>query len=138
MTSIKQAEKIYDLCVQSAKKQKTLTYGEVLQSLGYRKVVSGHAIRYGLELVLIACGDRKLPMLTAIVVNQSTGMPAQGGYAGSSWAKDIKKVFNHKHKKWPDVTTLRTYRVRSTFLSFPSFELLGKLPGGPYGIRLKH
>ena len=102
MKSLAQAKKIYELCVNSAKRGETLTYGEVLQSLGYKKGVSGNAIRYGLELVLIACADRDLPMLTAIVVNQSNGKPSQGGYVGPSWAKDIEKVFNHK--KWPDVT----------------------------------
>jgi len=103
MKSSAQAKKIYELCVNSAKSGETLTYGEVLQSLGYRKGVSGNAIRYGLELVLIACADRALPMLTAIVVNQANEEPTPAGYAGSSWAKDRDKVFNHK--KWPDVTT---------------------------------
>ena len=103
MTSIEQAEKIYELCVNSAKRGETLTYGEVLHALGYRQGVSGDAIRYGLELVLIACADRDLPMLTAIVVNQSNGEPTPDEPAGSSWAKDREKVF--KYKTWPDVAT---------------------------------
>jgi hypothetical protein len=99
-----QARRIYVLCIAKAKAKKTLTYGEVLLSLGYKGGVPGHAIRYGLELILIACGNLDLPKLSAIVVDKATGEPAVGGYAGSSWDKDAERIFNHK--KWPDVSEL--------------------------------
>jgi len=74
-----QARRIYGLCVVRANTTKrTLTYGEVLYSLGYKKGVSGQAIRYGLELVLIACADSGLPKLTSIVVNKLSGSPSAG------------------------------------------------------------
>ena len=76
MNSKEQAKRIYVLCVASAKAKETLTYGAVLNSLGYRNGVPGHAIRYGLELVLLACAVKGLPKLTSIVVNQSTGKPS--------------------------------------------------------------
>lgn len=65
MNCREQAKKIYELCVSRANAtKKTMTYGEVLNALGYEKKVSGHAIRHGLELVLIACADSGLPDLT--------------------------------------------------------------------------
>lgn len=101
MTSIEQAIRIYVLCVDSANHQRTLTYGEVLNFLGYANNVRGHAIRYGLELVLIACIDRGLPRLTAIVVNNGTGRPAEGGYPQYRWEEDVQSVF--AHQEWPPV-----------------------------------
>lgn len=96
-----QAKKIYELCVAKANATKdTLTYGDVLNTLGYKKGVSGQAIRYGLELVLIACADSGLPILTSIVVNQLTGSPSAGEYP-ESWEKDARRVFSYK--EWPDV-----------------------------------
>jgi len=75
MNSQEQAKKIYVLCVASAERKDLLTYGEVLCSLGYPNGVSGNAIRYGLELLLLACVINKLPILSSIVVNQSTNVP---------------------------------------------------------------
>jgi len=101
MNSIEQAYRIYELCVANAKSKKTLTYGEVLNSLGYKEDVSGQAIRYGLELILIACASRNLPNLTSIVVNQSTGRPSEGALPDSPWEIEAQKVFSHK--KWVNV-----------------------------------
>lgn len=102
MDSKEQARKIYELCIAKANATKnTLTYGEVLKVLGYKKGVSGQAIRYGLELVLIACADSRLPILTSIVVNQLTGSPSAGKYPDKSWEKEAQRVFSHD--EWPDV-----------------------------------
>lgn len=90
-----QAKEIYEICV---KTKKCLSYEEVLNSLGYEKGVSGQAIRYGLELVLIACASRGLPRLTSVIVNQSTGCPSAGNYPGGSWEREAQRVFNYK--KW--------------------------------------
>lgn len=72
-----QAKEIYEICI---KTKRCLTYEEVLDSLGYEKGVSEQAIRYGLELVLIACAELGLPILTSIVVNKSTRCPSAGNY----------------------------------------------------------
>jgi hypothetical protein len=93
-----QAKKIYVICI---KTKKNLSYEEVLNSLGYKKGVSGQAIRFGLELVLIACAVQGLPILTSIVVNKSTGYPSAGNYPDGSWKKEAQKVFNYK--EWPNV-----------------------------------
>lgn len=102
MNCREQAKKIYSICIAKANTNKnTLTYGEVLKALGYKKGVSGQAIRYGLELVLIACADSGLPRLTSIVVNQLTAIPSAGEYPGGSWKKEAERVFSHK--EWPEV-----------------------------------
>jgi hypothetical protein len=96
-----QARKIYDYCrVRVREDPDTPTYEEVINHLGYRKGVSGQAIRFGLELVLIACGDRKIPDITAIIVNKSTGKPSGYGHQKLQ-DKDFQRVF--AYKEWPDV-----------------------------------
>lgn len=101
MNSIKQAQKIYEVCVLNAKIGKTVTYKKVLDYLGYDLGVPGHAIRYGLELAWIACSHSKLPILTSIVVADATGKPSPSGYSVHDWEKDAQKVF--AHKEWPEV-----------------------------------
>jgi len=102
MNCKEQAEKIYKTCVNRATGPKTtLTYGELLQELGYSKGVTGQAIRYGLELVLVACADRGLPRLPSIVVNKSSGCPSAGEYPDKSWEKEALKVFEYNN--WPNV-----------------------------------
>jgi hypothetical protein len=94
-----QARKIYESCIAKVEASNNfLTYGEILYDLGYPKKVSGQAIRYGLELVLIACVDCKLPRLTSIIVNKLTGCPSAGEYRGP-FEKEARKVFNFKN--WP-------------------------------------
>jgi len=100
MTSLEQAKRIYEVCVASARNEKTLTYGDVLNFLGYKLGVSGIAIRYGLELTLITCADLGLPQLTSIVVNEATGRPSEGGHKGI-WEEEVQNVFNHQ--EWPNV-----------------------------------
>ena len=102
MDCIEQARLIYNLCVTKVcSSRSTMTYGEVLNALGYKKNVSGQAIRYGLELVLIACANLGLPKLTSIVVNKSSGSPSAGEYLENSWEKEAKNVF--RNGEWPDV-----------------------------------
>lgn len=104
MDSIEQAKKIYEVCVQNAKAGETVTYREVLKYLGYDKGVPGHAIRYGLELAWIGCSHYKLPILTSIVVNDSTGEPSPTGFSVSDWREYAQKVF--EHKDWPPVNEI--------------------------------
>lgn len=104
MESIEQAKKIYEMGVVSAKAGKTLTYREVLNSLGYDAGVNGHAIRYGLELTWIACAHYNLPILTSIIVNKTTGKPSEGGYPLANWGNDTRKVF--AYKSWLSVNSI--------------------------------
>lgn len=109
-----QARKIYEICVLSAKRGKTLSYRDVLDHLGYERRVQGHSIRYGLELVWIACAHSKLPILTSIVITQATGEPNSTGYSVADWQRDAEQVFGQD--EWPDVDVLNwdyvwTHRV---------------------------
>ncbi len=102
MNAREQAQKIYEFCVAKVKASKeTLTYGQVLNALGYREGVSGQAIRYGLELVLIACGVYAMPGLTAIVVDQSTGDPTPDEIPGMSWKQEAEAAF--RYADWLDI-----------------------------------
>lgn len=100
MTCREQAVTIYELCVASAKTNNTLSYGDVISALGYGKGVRGHAIRYGLELVLIACAHLGLPILSSLVVNESSGSPSPEP-PGKSWEEEILNSF--RQEKWPHV-----------------------------------
>jgi hypothetical protein len=96
MNCIEQAMKIYEICVPKAKAGETVNYREVLDYLGYKPRVRGHAIRYGLELTWIACADSNLPKLTSIVVNKATGQPTEGGFPLATWKEDTQRVFSHQ------------------------------------------
>ena len=101
MNCIEQAKKIYEICVVNAKAKKFLTYREVLDYLGYKPRVRGHAIKFGLELTWIACADANLPKLTSIVVNKTTRKPTESGFPHATWENDTQRVFNHQD--WPSV-----------------------------------
>lgn len=103
MKAIEQAEKIYTVCVQAARACETITYRKVLDLLGYGTKTGGHVIRYGLELAWMACANKGLPSLTAIVVNQATGAPS-GGYAVQDWRQDAAKVF--AVEDWPTADSI--------------------------------
>jgi hypothetical protein len=95
------AKKIYEICVTNAKAGKILTYREVLNFLGYRPIVPGHAIKFALELTWIACAYSNLPILTSIIVNKATRKPSGGYSRPEEWQNDVQKVFNHQ--EWPTV-----------------------------------
>lgn len=104
MKSLDQAVKIYECCVTAAGQRKTLSYRDVLDYLGYAQGVQGHAIRYGLELVWIACAHAGLPLLTSIIVSQSTGEPNSNGFAVNDWRENAKAVFDHE--LWPKAESI--------------------------------
>jgi hypothetical protein len=104
MKSSDQARMIYEFCVIAARNKRILYYRDVIEHLGYASGVQGHAIRYGLELVWIACAHHHLPILTSIIVTQSTGAPNAQGFFVEDWEKESESVFNHP--AWPDVSEI--------------------------------
>jgi hypothetical protein len=104
MHSKEQAKKIYEICVANAQAGTRVSYGNVLDSLGYQPRARGHVIRYGLELTLIACAYSKLPILTCIVVTEETGQPAEGGHPLGNLKNDQQRVFNHH--EWPPLDAI--------------------------------
>jgi hypothetical protein len=99
MDSKEQPKEIYEISVCSAKAGCTLTYRDVLDYLGYKPLVRGNAIRYGLRLTMKACENRDLPDLTAIIFEKATGQPSTG--YPKDWMNEQTKVFNRKD--WPDI-----------------------------------
>ena len=93
-----QAKRIYKLCVSRANSQNTLTYGELLKSLGYQQGVSGQTIRYGLELVLIACGKMSLTIkngqISMRLIGNTYGLIASGSQTNTG-LRDTGEVNEH-------------------------------------------
>jgi len=103
MNSRAQVEEIYKLCLSevSNNNANTLTYGEVLEKLGYEKKTSGNAIRHALELLLIACGYHNLPRLSYLIVNKSSGRPTNNAYQHEKWDEELEKI--KTFQTWPQV-----------------------------------
>ena len=103
MKSLEQAPLIYELCVQATA---PLTYRQVLDHLGYGPSARGHVIRYGLELVRLACEMRGLPVLTAIVVQQSSGRPSDGGLPEDASDWELEKTRVLACRIWPPASEI--------------------------------
>lgn len=102
MVAIEQATIIYPLLVQSAKTGCTLTYREVNDSLGYKNNASGHAIRPGMDLIVLYCKDAGYPQLTSLIVNKNSGKPTEG-YAygsGENIPDEHSKCFKHQWERF--------------------------------------
>jgi len=100
-----QARRAYTFCLTSLDAaRETVTYQQVTTGLGYPKGVSGNAIRYGLELLWIACATYGMPNLACIVVDKSTGKPAEGAYPESELDDEMDKVLAYDN--WLDVNEM--------------------------------
>jgi len=98
MNAIEQAEIIYPLLLSKVKSKETVTYGEINSALGYKGNASGHAIRPGMDLIVLYCKDSVFPQLTSLIVNKSSGVPTDG-YAygdGENIPDEHSKCFNHQ------------------------------------------
>lgn len=69
----KRAYDVWEILIQCAKMQKTITY----KNLGEKTNIHHRALRHPLDLIQNYCLDEKLPPLTILVVNQF-GIPGQG------------------------------------------------------------
>jgi hypothetical protein len=101
MNAIEQAEIIYPLLVKYAKSRTTLTYRDVNNALGYKGNASGHAIRPGMDLIVLYCKEAKYPQLTSLIVNKVSGVPTDG-YAygdGTDIPDEHSKCYGHHWEK---------------------------------------
>lgn len=93
------AGKVWPELAQAARQKKTVTYGTIALLIGTIPLSVGRA----LEPIQTYCLENRLPPLTAIVVNQSTGIPGDGFIAWD--ADDIEsaweKVFSFN---WDTIT----------------------------------
>lgn len=75
---------LWPILVERAKIRKTYTYGEVAPKIGLHH----RPVKYALDPIQNYCKENKIPILTAVVVNQDTGEPGDGFLGG-----DIKEVY---------------------------------------------
>lgn len=96
-TNRSRAVQIWQILIGSAYRRETLTYEELVSLLGNKnpKVLAkqlGHIMHY--------CSQNKLPPLTILVVNKSTGRPGGGLTLLADRGKLRERVFTHG---WYDV-----------------------------------
>ena len=119
MNAIEQASIIYPLLVKHAKSRTRLTYGEILDILGYEKNTRGHAIRFGMDIIVLYCKENDYPQLTSLIVNKHSGVPTEG-YAygdGEDIPEEHSQCFDHKWEPTFDYTGIwdRRFELRKKF-----------------------
>jgi putative restriction endonuclease len=87
------AYRAWNILIQYASKRNTLTYGQLGKHLG----IHHRPTRYFLDLIQNYCLEQKLPPLTVLAINQTSGVPGPGFIA---WDTDDleqgrQQVFNY-------------------------------------------
>ena len=93
MTRQQRASQIWALLICAAYERKTYTYGGVASILGFG---GAGVLSQILELIMCYCRDNNLPPLTALVVNQDTGLPGDGLTTLEDLNRDREAVFKFK------------------------------------------
>ena len=89
------AAAIWEVLITRAATKKTLTY----KSLSEEVNVHHRALRHALEVIQQYCQANKLPHLTALVVNSTTGVPGAGNNLDDSELdNEYQRVFNYNWK----------------------------------------
>lgn len=120
MNAVEQASIIYPLLVGCCKKNKPgITYGEMNSALGYKGNASGHAIRAGMDLIVLYCMKNGVPMLTSLIINGKSGVPTEG-YAygeGENVSEEHIKCFNRKWESTIDYEVIwdQRFELRKKF-----------------------
>lgn len=87
------AAAIWEVLVSRAAVNKTLTY----KSLSEEVNVHHRALRHALEVIQEYCQTNKLPHLTALVVNSSTGIPGAGNNLDDSQLEmEYQRIYRYK------------------------------------------
>ena len=74
-TNATRALQIWQILIGKAHNRQTVTYGMLADMLGYR---SAGIMSQMLGHIMYYCSKHGLPSLTALVVNQDTGVPGEG------------------------------------------------------------
>lgn len=86
------AAAIWEVLISRAAENKTLTY----KSLSEEVNVHHRALRHALEVIQGYCQINKLPHLTALVVNSTTGVPGAGNNLDDSQLeKEYQRIYNY-------------------------------------------
>jgi len=119
MNAVEQASIIYPLLVRHCKDRSVVTYSEVNSTLGYKENASGHAIRAGMDLIVLYCKKNGVPQLTSLITNKKSGEPTEG-YAygeGENISEEHMKCFNHKWESTIDYKAIwnKRFELRKKF-----------------------
>lgn len=119
MNAVEQAAIIYPLLIKRAQVRTTATYGEVNAALGYKGNASGHAIRAGMDLIVLYCKEAGTPQLTSMIVNKNTGEPTDA-YAygeGEDIPKEHSRCYEHDWEPEIDYTAVwdRRFELRKKY-----------------------
>jgi len=97
MPMSRNASLVYQFLVQNVDAKKVVTYGEVSEATGVPLGVAGGAVAKSLYEIFIACDEKMLPPITAIVVqgdnlydkSRRHGMPGGGYLCAEAESKNI-------------------------------------------------
>lgn len=96
------------LLVQTARERRKMTYGEVGQHFGYPSWTQGHTVALVSAMNKLAADNRRTgePLLMALVVSKSTGLPGPGFYestpgAGTTVERHEREVERVWRFAWP-------------------------------------
>jgi putative restriction endonuclease len=90
MTWPERAMQIWQVLVAASDDRRTLTYQQVCQNIG----INGAQVIAGpLRLIMQYCKQEKLPPLTCIVVQKSTGLPGVGLTTVKNLPKERESVY---------------------------------------------
>ena len=97
MTQKERAVQIWPLLVWVAKSQQLITYGDIAKMTGMLAVGVGPQ---PLKVIKNYCERKDYPPLTAVVVNDKTGVPGHGlGLSPEASCKALRKVFKYPYIK---------------------------------------
>ena len=86
------ASDIWNVLIFRAAESKTITYKALSEEIN----VHHRALRYALGVIQEFCQSNKLPHLTALVVNSTTGMPGAGNNLDDSLLdQEYQKIYRH-------------------------------------------
>lgn len=90
VTQPERAMQIWQILIAAAYDRRTLTYQQVGQCLGIK---GGGVFAQSLGLIMNYCQQKKLPPLTCLVVNKTTGLPGLGLTTVTNLPKDRESVY---------------------------------------------
>lgn len=91
MTRSERAMQVWQILVGAAHNRQTLTYGQVAEHLEFE---GAGVLAQILGCIMNYCEAKKLPPLTCLVVNRTTGLPGAGLTTVENLPTDREAVYN--------------------------------------------
>jgi len=89
----RRASVIWDVLISRAQENRTITYKGLSEEIN----VHHRALKHALEVIQDYCQSSKLPHLTALVVNSTTGVPGAGNNLEDSLLeKEYQRIYSYK------------------------------------------